>query len=227
MTTGIYKIVCPYGHVYIGQSINIEKRFRQHKANRTKGYAKLKSSFNYHGSYNHLFEIIEECEFEQLNNREKYWFDYYHNNGYEMLNSMKIPEGIKKVKNKTERVIIPNCSSYSIVSDGQVIKHGRPANTKNGTYTNDSFLDFKIDKHNNVCVRMKTDDGIHKDFIVDDIIVDVFLEKGHTYYKIKPDWESRCAHCKKKFNNRVNHFLRKDLYEQMIHKPIIYKTIKT
>lgn len=228
MTTGIYKIVSPDGHIYIGQSVNIENRFKQHRSNRSKGYSKLKSSFNYHGPYNHVFEIIEECNFEDLNTREMYWFDYYSNNGYEMLNAMKIPKGVKKeIKNKVERVIIPNCSGYSILSNGHVLKHGRPLKHQRGTFTKDHLLDFKIDKHNNVCVRMKTDDGIHKDFILDDLIAEVFLEKGHTYYKIVPDWESKCAWCKKKFNNRVDQFVLKDIYDRMTLKPVIYKTIKT
>ena len=59
MKTGIYKIVSPDGSVYIGQSVDMEKRFAQHRRNRSKDYSKLKSSFNYYGPYNHRFEILE------------------------------------------------------------------------------------------------------------------------------------------------------------------------
>jgi len=31
MSIGIYKITSPKGKTYIGQSINIEKRFKEHK----------------------------------------------------------------------------------------------------------------------------------------------------------------------------------------------------
>lgn len=230
MKTGIYKIVSPDGHIYIGQSIDIEKRFAQHRRNRDKGYSKLKSSFNYHGPYNHKFEIIEECEFKDLNSREKYWFDHYCNSGCEMLNSKPIYEGIKKeikTRIKVERIVVPNCSEYSIYSTGFVVRHSRPLKNPLRPFTGEKYLDFKIDKHNNVCVRMKTDDGIHKDFILDDLIADIFLEKGCTYYKIVPDWESKCGWCKKKFNNRVDQFVRKDIYDRMTFKPTIYKTIKT
>lgn len=225
MKTGIYKITSPYGQVYIGQSVDIEKRFMQHRRNNTKGHSKLKSSFNYHGSYNHVFEIIEECNFDDLNEREMYWFNYYSNNGYDMLNLLKIPSGTKKIRaRKTIWKVIPGCSNYSISSTGIIEKHARKLKY---SWRNAMILDFKIDKNNNVCVRLKTDEGIGKDFIVDEIIADVFLEKENTYYKIVPDWESRCSWCKKKFNNRVDQFVRKDIYDRMTLKPVIYKTVRT
>ena len=38
---------------------------------------KLKNSFNKYGIENHIFEIIEECAVEFLNDREAYWQDFY------------------------------------------------------------------------------------------------------------------------------------------------------
>src|SRR6478609_8764730 len=73
--TGIYKITSPTGKIYIGQSINIHKRWREHKNNCHPG--KLQNSFKKHGFENHIFEILEECELEQLNERERHWQDFY------------------------------------------------------------------------------------------------------------------------------------------------------
>lgn len=75
---GIYKITNPVGLDYIGQSGDIKKRFRAYKTNGNPlkhGYI-YQSIFDY-GFNNHIFEIVEECEKEQLNERERYWQEFY------------------------------------------------------------------------------------------------------------------------------------------------------
>jgi len=75
---GIYKITSPKLRVYIGQSINIEKRFNQYKNTQNCNLqTKLYRSFLKYGVDSHVFEIIEECEIEQLNNRERHYQDLY------------------------------------------------------------------------------------------------------------------------------------------------------
>ena len=76
-TTGIYKIVNPNGKIYIGQSINIERREREYNGGRCKGQKKLYYSILKYGWENHIHEILEECSIEQLNEREIYWGMYY------------------------------------------------------------------------------------------------------------------------------------------------------
>lgn len=73
---GIYKITSPNNRVYIGQSTNIKKRFKTYK-NNCNSQKLLFRSFKKYGLENHIFEIIEECSIEQLNERERYWQDYY------------------------------------------------------------------------------------------------------------------------------------------------------
>lgn len=75
---GIYKITSPNNKIYIGQSINIEKRFIQYKKLRScVGQIKLYNSFLKYGVENHIFEIIEECFIELLNNRERFFQEHY------------------------------------------------------------------------------------------------------------------------------------------------------
>jgi group I intron endonuclease len=75
---GIYKITSPSGKIYVGQSVNIEKRFNQYKKNQNVSEQKgLYNSFLKYGCENHLFEIIQECNVESLNNNERYWQDFY------------------------------------------------------------------------------------------------------------------------------------------------------
>jgi len=75
---GIYKITNPNKKVYIGQSVDIEKRFISYKRlhKRNEKLIVLYRSFLKYGVDSHFFEIIELCEVEDLNERERYWQDY-------------------------------------------------------------------------------------------------------------------------------------------------------
>lgn len=74
---GIYKITSPSNKVYIGQSVDIQRRFKEYKARYSKAKNKLNNSFSKHGVDNHKFEIIIECDVESLNELERYYQDFY------------------------------------------------------------------------------------------------------------------------------------------------------
>jgi group I intron endonuclease len=74
---GIYKITNPTGKIYIGQSINLEKREDDYMKLRCDKQPKLYNSLKKYGWGQHIFEIIEKCSLEQLNEREIYWGLYY------------------------------------------------------------------------------------------------------------------------------------------------------
>ena len=76
--TGIYKLTNLTNQMcYVGQSVNIAERFKQHikrglgaeTATNNKLYPAMKEN----GIENFSFEIIEDCEKNQLNEREKFW----------------------------------------------------------------------------------------------------------------------------------------------------------
>ena len=86
---GIYKITNQInGKVYIGQSIDIQYRWKQHKqqAKNNRKNNKLYQAMRKYGIENFLFEVIEQCKFsqQQLDNRQRYWIEYYNSyeNGY-------------------------------------------------------------------------------------------------------------------------------------------------
>lgn len=78
---GIYKITdLITGLEYIGQSLDCRERTRQHIKNAlTYGKAsnKLYQAMQEHGLQNFTFEILEEVTKDKLNEREKYWIDFY------------------------------------------------------------------------------------------------------------------------------------------------------
>ena len=98
---GIYKITSPNGKIYIGQSVNIKRRWNQHK------YQKLDTilsrSFKKYGVDNDTFEILCECEISELNEKERYYQDYYNAIGLNGLNS-KLTQTNDKSGYTTEEV---------------------------------------------------------------------------------------------------------------------------
>jgi group I intron endonuclease len=70
---GIYKIVSPSGKIYVGQSQNIYKRLKKYLLYSCKSQIKLYNSLKKYGFEKHTFEIIEECNIKELNEREIYW----------------------------------------------------------------------------------------------------------------------------------------------------------
>lgn len=85
--TGIYKITNLQNNMcYIGQSVNIPERWRQHikrgvgaePGTQNKLYPAMKEI----GVENFMFEMVEECKPEQLTEREKYYTDLFQAQAY-------------------------------------------------------------------------------------------------------------------------------------------------
>lgn len=83
---GIYKITnLITGQAYIGQSVDIKERFRQHiKTSLAYGPAtnKLYQAMQKSGQHNFMFEVLEEVPRAQLNERETYWIEFYKTKDY-------------------------------------------------------------------------------------------------------------------------------------------------
>ena len=85
---GIYKYTSPSGKIYIGSSKNINKRITYYKSESCKNQTKLYNSFKKYGYENHIFEIIEECKFEDLYLKERYYgelFNVLDDNGLNLI----------------------------------------------------------------------------------------------------------------------------------------------
>lgn len=79
---GIYKITnIETGEIYIGQSVNIADRFKNHikcglgiNASSTN---KLYNNMQQYGIWNFSFEILQKCSRDKLNEKERFWIDTY------------------------------------------------------------------------------------------------------------------------------------------------------
>jgi group I intron endonuclease len=101
---GIYKITSPTGKTYIGQSTNIDWRWEQYNKYPAsfKGQRRLYNSITKHGVDNHIFEIVEECEVEQLDEREIYWGHHFNVLGENGL-TLKLGNGRQIVSQETKQ----------------------------------------------------------------------------------------------------------------------------
>lgn len=74
---GIYMYENKINHKkYIGQSTNIERRKREHFC-WPSPYSRFDMELRAIGEKEFIFTILEECSVDQLDNREKYWIEFY------------------------------------------------------------------------------------------------------------------------------------------------------
>lgn len=80
---GIYKITNNLnGKFYIGKSVNIWNRWRQHRC--AKDNAPIHRAMKKYGKDNFSLEILEQCSKEELDLKEKQWIAFY--DGYYNIN---------------------------------------------------------------------------------------------------------------------------------------------
>ena len=80
---GIYKIEnLINGKIYVGKSVNIEKRFKTHindsfNKNKPEYHHLIHKAIRKYKVENFSFDIVEECDENELNSREMYWIHVY------------------------------------------------------------------------------------------------------------------------------------------------------
>lgn len=141
---GIYKITNKInGKVYIGQSRDIKNRIRVHKYDFQKNKhhnPHFQKSWNKYGKDNFKFEIIEECEENELNKNEQYWINFYNsfdsNLGYNLTNGGDCEYLFSDVNNEKNRERQSSIPIIQLDFDGNIINiwnHGcREASKKLG-----------------------------------------------------------------------------------------------
>lgn len=145
---GIYKITSPSGRIYIGQSINIEERFKQYQnLNRTKVHKKLYRSFLKYGILNHNFSIEIECLRENLNEKERYYQEFYD----------CVKQGLNCFYTSTDEKIRINSDEYNLqISETlkRKYKSGEINNLKKGTGKKFNIFNYKGDiLYNNIDIE--------------------------------------------------------------------------
>ena len=87
---GIYKIESPSGHIYIGKSIDVYRRWYEHKKNSARQCYVLKRSFQKYGGDAHSFSMLHELPMDvdhtTLDAYEILYIQIYRAAGIELLN---------------------------------------------------------------------------------------------------------------------------------------------
>lgn len=113
---GIYRLNWPEsGYFYIGQSIDINHRFARHKEGLIRNSHKNQKVQNIYNKYGMpLFEIIELCKYDELNEKEQMYIDKFFNQKECCnLNPNAIStKGYKYSKETIERIKLLRKDSY-------------------------------------------------------------------------------------------------------------------
>lgn len=85
--TGIYKITNTVNQMtYVGQSVDLKARWRQHIKRGIGAETPLKNklypAMEEFGVWNFTFEVVEICKKEELNEREQFWQEYFNAKTY-------------------------------------------------------------------------------------------------------------------------------------------------
>ena len=112
---GAYKILNKItGKFYIGSSVDIEKRFKQHKADLNKGVHNnkyLQNAWNKYGADNFDFIVVEYVnDINKLRDRETYYIQQTnctnHTIGYNLLNTANIGLGVSASEEVRKKISI-------------------------------------------------------------------------------------------------------------------------
>jgi len=132
--SGIYKIEnIINGKVYIGQTQDIYKRWHEHQRmlqNGTHYNRHLSGAYNKYGPDSFRYSILEECDIEDLHEREIYWINYYNsfNNGYNLTLGGEGILGRKLTESEMQRFYVP----IVLLNTGEKFKNIKDAASKYG-----------------------------------------------------------------------------------------------
>lgn len=129
MSIGIYKIENLINKkIYVGQSIDIEERWKKHIS--ANDNFVIHKALHKYGKENFSFQIIEECPLEKLDERERYWINFYNSllpNGYNMIpggsNGMGFSKGRPVLQYDMQGIFVQEYSSANQASLATGIDH--------------------------------------------------------------------------------------------------------
>lgn len=92
-TSGVYSISFPGSpnSIYIGQSKNIAKRWKEHISAAKTGkqaHYPINRAFAKYGWHSAVFLILEQCPEDELLDREAHWDSHFKAQGYKMYNTL-------------------------------------------------------------------------------------------------------------------------------------------
>lgn len=190
---GIYKITnLVNGKVYIGQSVDINRRIKRHKSRafniNSNGYGyPLYKAIRKYGIDNFSFEVLEECAKDELNEKEIYYITKYDSwkNGYNQNEGgNSVTHNMKLTEDDVSAIILrlktTRDNTKTIANDFNVAPRTIQSINTGDTYHRD-VEKYPIRPHLNKLIDAK-DGGYKKREYKDKCIVcGKDISRGHTY----------------------------------------------
>lgn len=163
---GVYKITNVISGIsYIGQATNISLRIYQHLHSSMSDKARdydypLHRAIRKNGIDNFIFDILEECSTDLLNEREMYWIAFYDtrkngynqtDGGYQSIRQIKLTES--DVEQIRHRLINTHDSFISIANDFGICSN-MVSRINRGVCWNDPNLQYPI-RTNSSAIQIK------------------------------------------------------------------------
>ena len=155
---GIYKFEnLINGHKYIGQSVDIERRYKDHIMRATNNFPSnseynsiLHQAIRKYGIENFSFNIIEECNKSELNEKEKYWIAYYNSykEGYNETTGGEAQESSRKINaelaEKIQNLLLTSETNYEDIHKKYNISIGRISEINTGKIWHNKNLQYPL-----------------------------------------------------------------------------------
>lgn len=182
---GIYKITNKInGKSYIGQSINIEQRWKEHKYKDRPSL--IHQAIVKYGVDNFNFEILEECEQNLLNKKEKYYISFFN-------------------------TIAPN--GYNVEDGGTKDKHIDDIKYKKLSEEIFQQIVYYLQNTNLTQLEIANKFNISKDYLTD-INLGISLYHNNISYPIRKKIKQYCIKCGKEISKNGVHNLCRECYNQ-------------
>jgi group I intron endonuclease len=158
--TGIY---CYYNKIngkrYIGQAVDLTRRKKDHKTRAFHIFygnneydSAIHRAFRKYGYENFEYSILEECQIQELNEREIYWIQYYNSKdqGYNCDDGGGTSKHFCKINQKTLELIkkdlIETTLTYESIKDKYGVSVGFVGDFNNGKIWREDGIDYPLRK---------------------------------------------------------------------------------
>ena len=174
MSIGIYCILNKTkDKVYIGQSLNIEQRLRQHMSNSSN--PELKEDIEKFGLSKFEFSILKKCSASKLDTLEKKYIKHFQDRGIDVYNLSLADKRLKRANRLDETIKEYGLASIKSNNDYLINKYGEVYSKKQYRFISSYYASDEE-------VITLSDKGNKKTYTIKKLLIEAFGDKGIKYY---------------------------------------------